>query len=56
MKKILMADTFLFKQEIIFSSADKNLSYQIAKAAKEGKIKKIVRSFFRSCPTGNSIL
>ena len=36
-----MADTFPFKQEIIFSSADKNLSYQIAKAAKEGKIKKI---------------
>ncbi|MDR1631912.1 MAG: Fic family protein [Dysgonamonadaceae bacterium] len=36
-----MADTIDFRQEIVFSSSDKNISYQITKAEKEGKIKKI---------------
>ena len=36
-----MADTIDFRQEIIFSSSDKNISYQVTKAEKEGKIKKI---------------
>ncbi|MCL1942700.1 MAG: Fic family protein [Candidatus Azobacteroides sp.] len=36
-----MADSIDFRQEIIFASSDKNASYQISKAEKEGKIKKI---------------
>jgi Uncharacterized conserved protein len=34
-------DSIDFRQEIIFSSSDKNISYQISKAEKQGKIKKI---------------
>jgi hypothetical protein len=36
-----MADTIDFRQEIIFASSGKRISYQISKAEKEGKIKKI---------------
>jgi hypothetical protein len=36
-----MADTIDFRQEIIFTSSDKRISYQIAKAEKEGRIRKI---------------
>ena len=36
-----MAYTIDFRQEIIFSSSDKSISYQIAKAEKERKIRKI---------------
>jgi hypothetical protein len=36
-----MAATIDFRQEIIFSSSDKSISYQIAKAEKEGKLRKI---------------
>jgi len=41
MEKIPMADSIDFRQEIIFASSDKSVSYQISKAEKEGKIKKI---------------
>ena len=36
-----MTHSIDFKQEIIFSSSDKSISYQISKAEKEGKIRKI---------------
>jgi len=36
-----MTDSIDFNKEIIFSSSDKSISYQIAKAEKEGKIRKI---------------
>ena len=36
-----MADNIDFRQEILFASSDKSASYQISKAEKEGKIKKI---------------
>jgi len=36
-----MADNIDFKQEVLFSSSDKSVSYQIAKAEKESKIRKI---------------
>jgi len=36
-----MADIIDFKQEVIFASSNKSISYQISKAEKEGKIKKI---------------
>jgi len=36
-----MVDSIDYNNEIIFSSSDKSISYQIAKAEREGKIKKI---------------
>ena len=36
-----MADSIDFKQELIFASSNKSISYQIGKAEKENKIKKI---------------
>ena len=43
-----MAATINFGQEIIFSSSDKNISYQITKAEKEGKIRKIAPRIYTS--------
>jgi len=40
-EKIPMTDTIDFNNEIIFSSSDKSISYQITKAEKERKIRKI---------------
>jgi hypothetical protein len=43
-----VADTIDFNKEIIFSSSNKSISYQIAKAEKEGKIKKIAPRIYLS--------
>jgi len=43
-----MAATINFGQEIIFSSSEKNISYQITKAEKEGKIRKIAPRIYTS--------
>ena len=41
-----MASFLDFKQEIIFASSEKNVSYQINKALKEGKIRKIAPKIY----------
>ena len=43
-----MADSVDFRQEIIFASSGKSASYQISKAEKEGKIKKIAPRIYTS--------
>ena len=48
MEKFQMANKLDFNQEIIFSSSDSSISKKIAKAVKEGKIRKIAPRIYTS--------